>query len=111
MTVPTASGPAGRERDPGASAERTRLAWRRTGLSATAVGLLMLRPAFDPDAGPAKIFLAALAMAGWAVLIALAYRRARGLHAWPPHPGRRTVSVYALIIVGLSASGSVLVML
>ncbi|MFI5931441.1 DUF202 domain-containing protein [Actinoplanes sp. NPDC051494] len=99
------------ERDPGAAAERTRLAWRRTGLSATVVGLLMVRPAFAPDARPAIIFTAALAMAGWTLLIALAYRRAGGLNAWPPHPGRRAVSGYALIVAGLAALGCALVML
>ena len=36
--------------DHGAAAERTRLAWRRTGLSATAVGLLAARRDTDLDA-------------------------------------------------------------
>jgi uncharacterized membrane protein YidH (DUF202 family) len=98
-------------KDPGASAERTRLAWRRTGLSATAVALLMLRPAFAPDARPATFLIAALALTGWAALVALAYRRARGLNAWPPHPGRRTLSAYALITVALALLGAALVTL
>ncbi|WP_067505551.1 DUF202 domain-containing protein [Actinoplanes sp. TFC3] len=98
-------------RDPGASAERTRLAWRRTGLSAAAVALLMLRPAFAPDARLAAFLTAAVALAGWALLVALAYRRARGLNAWPPRPGDRTVSAYALITAALAMVGIVLVSL
>ncbi|MEV4638686.1 DUF202 domain-containing protein [Actinoplanes sp. NPDC049548] len=97
--------------DPGASAERTRLAWRRTGLSATAVALLAARPAFVPGARLAVILGAGLAMAGWAALIGLAYRRAHGLLAWPPHPGRRTVTAYAVITAGFAVLGTVLVML
>ncbi|BCJ54550.1 hypothetical protein Asp14428_60250 [Actinoplanes sp. NBRC 14428] len=98
-------------RDPGAAAERTRLAWRRTGLSATAVALLAARPAFDPRAGVAITVGAALAMAGWAALVGLAYRRAHGLRAWPPHPGRRTVTGYALITAAFAVLGATLVML
>jgi hypothetical protein len=98
-------------RDSGASAERTRLAWRRTGLSATAVALLVARPAFTPGAGTGKYLVAAAAMAGWTVLVALAYRRARGLNARPPRPGQRTISAYAVVIVGYAALGMVLVML
>jgi uncharacterized membrane protein YidH (DUF202 family) len=97
--------------DPGASAERTRLAWRRTGLSAAAVGLLAVRPAFAPDARPAHLVLAAAAMAGWAVLIALAYRRARGLAARPPQPGRRAVAACAAVTVGLAVIGGLVVTL
>ncbi|GAA2545697.1 hypothetical protein GCM10010435_13450 [Winogradskya consettensis] len=106
---PATPGPA--TRDPGASAERTRLAWRRTGLSATAVALLTVRPAFAPDAAPATIVIAATTMTAWALLVALAYRRTRGLSTWPPHPGRRTVSSYALITVLLAALGTALVTL
>lgn len=98
-------------RDPGASAERTRLAWRRTGLSATAVALLAARPAFTPGAGAVTYLGAAAAMAGWAALIGLAYRRSRGLNAWPPHPGARAVTGYALVTVGLAGVGAALVML
>jgi len=97
--------------DHGASAERTRLAWRRTGLSATAVGLLAARPAFDPDAGTGAWLIAATAMAGWAALIALAYRRAHRLGLRPPRPARRTILVYALITVVFAILGGLVVTL
>lgn len=97
--------------DPGASAERTRLAWRRTGMSATAVALLAARPAFTPGAGAGILLVAAAAMAGWAALVALAYRRVRGLNARPPRPGQRTVTAYAAMTVAFAVLGTVLVML
>ncbi len=97
--------------DHGASAERTRFAWRRTGLSATAVGLLAARPAFDPAAGWIKWLVAATAMIGWALLIGIAYYRARGLLAWPPTPGRLTVPAYASLTVGFALLGGLVVML
>ena len=100
-------GPAG---DHGASAERTRLAWRRTGLSASVVGLFAARPAFDPAAGWIKWLIAATAMIGWALLVGIALYRARGLHAWPPTPGRLTVAAYALITVGFAVLGGLVVM-
>nr|WP_275980076.1 DUF202 domain-containing protein [Couchioplanes caeruleus] len=98
-------------RDPGAAAERTRLAWRRTGLSAAAVALLAARPAFAPGAGVGVFLVAALVMAGWAACVALAYRRSRGLRAWPPVPGRRTIAAFAVITAGFAVLGTALVML
>ena len=97
--------------DAGAAAERTRLAWRRTGLSATAVGLLAARPAFRPEAGALAWLVAALAMAGWVAMIALAYHRSRGLGCSPPRPGHRVIPVYALLAAGLAALGGLVVML
>jgi uncharacterized membrane protein YidH (DUF202 family) len=97
--------------DPGASAERTRLAWRRTGLSATAVGLLAVRPAFHPDAGARAWILAALAMTAWAAMVALAYRRARALGTSPPQPGRRAIPAYAMLTIALVTLGGLVVML
>ncbi|WP_250001864.1 DUF202 domain-containing protein [Actinoplanes sp. M2I2] len=97
--------------DHGASAERTRLAWRRTVLSASVVGLLAARPAFHPDAGAPQWIGAALGGLGWSILVALAYRRARGLGRRPPHPGRRTITAYAVTTVALAALASLVVML
>src|SRR5690348_6913440 len=97
--------------DRGAAAERTRLAWRRTALSATGVGLLAVRPAVRPGAGVAAWLVAALAMAAWSVLTGLAYRRARGLRGRPPVPGRRSVVAYALITAAFAVLGCLVVML
>jgi uncharacterized membrane protein YidH (DUF202 family) len=97
--------------DHGASAERTRLAWRRTGLSATAVGLLAARPALNPDAGGTRWLTAALAMAGWVTLVGLAYRRARGLDARPPLPGRRTITAYAFVTAAFAVLAGLVVIL
>ena len=97
--------------DHGASAERTRLAWRRTALSATVVGLLAVRPAFRPDAGPALWITTAIGGLGWSVLVALAYRRARALRRRPPYPGRRSISAYAFITVALAVLAGLIVML
>jgi uncharacterized protein DUF202 len=97
--------------DPGASAERTRLAWRRTGLSATAAALLAARPAFRPEAGGPALLVAALAMIAWVLMIALAYRRSWALGRTPPVPARRAVPAYALITAVLATLGGVAVLL
>jgi uncharacterized membrane protein YidH (DUF202 family) len=97
--------------DHGASAQRTRLAWRRTGLSAAAVALLAARPAFAPDAGAGAILTAAAVMLCWAVMIALAYRRARALKKHPPHPGRHAVTAYAAITLSIAVIGGLVVTL
>jgi hypothetical protein len=94
---------AGAGDDHGASAARTRLAWRRTGLSATAVALLAV--------GARATVAAGAAMAAWAVLVALAYRRSAGLDTHPPTRGRRTVITYALVTIGFAVIGGLVVTL
>ena len=97
--------------DPGAASERTRLAWRRTGLSATAAGLLAARPAVHPDAGVEAWLIAALAMAAWVALVALGYRRSHRLQARPPRSARRAIPLYAMLTVALAVLGGLVVML
>ena len=99
------------DRDPGASAERTRLAWRRTGLSAAVVGLLSIRPAFAPGAEPREWLAAAGAMAGWSLLVALALHRARGLKLAVPEPAPRPIRAYALVTAALAVLAGWVVML
>jgi uncharacterized membrane protein YidH (DUF202 family) len=97
------------ERDVGASAERTRLAWRRTSLSATTVALLAVRPAFKPHPGVTAILITAGVLTGWAALVALGYRRSRGLKALPPYPGHRAITLYAVITIGIALIGGLVV--
>jgi hypothetical protein len=87
------------------------MAWRRTGMSAGAVALLAARPAIGDGSGPAQILLAAAALSGWVALVALAYRRGRGLDARPPLPGRRTLLGYAAVSVGFAVIGTIGVIL
>ena len=102
------AGDAAPSRDAGLSAQRTRLAWRRTVMSAAAVTLLAARPAVRSDAGPVQVLAAAAVTACWVAMVALATWRGRGLAAQPPLPGRRTMPAYALITVGFAAIGVLL---
>jgi uncharacterized membrane protein YidH (DUF202 family) len=107
--TPTRGEPSGR--DPGASAERTRLAWRRTALSAAGVTLLAVRPAFDPRAGGPARLTAGLVMACWVLTVAVGRRRHTGLTATPPRPGRRSIGMCAVLTVAFAALGGLVVML
>jgi hypothetical protein len=96
---------AGVSRDPGASAIRTRLAWRRTGLSAAAVGLLAIRPAFRPGAGPAEWLVAAAAMVTWAAIIGIAMHRSAELRTRFPGPAQRAIRAYTVLVAALAVLG------
>jgi hypothetical protein len=96
--------------DAGLSAQRTRLAWRRTGMSAAAVALLAARPAVGAHSGPGRVLAAAAVLGCWALMVAVALRRGRGLAVRPPLPGRRTVPAYALLTFALAAIGLLLVL-
>ena len=93
--------------DPGRAAERTRLAWYRTVLAATAAALLAAR--FALRAGlPAIAAVAALATV---VVFAAAQVRVRRLTALPPPTARRAPPVVALAVVGYALLGAVLAVL
>ncbi|MFD0557742.1 uncharacterized protein DUF202 [Stackebrandtia endophytica] len=66
-------------RDPGAQPERTRLAWRRTLLAATVLGLLAARGVIVEDTGPRQVTLIALLALTWLALLIVSHRRIRAL--------------------------------
>jgi uncharacterized membrane protein YidH (DUF202 family) len=82
-----------------AARERTRLAWRRTALSATVVGLLFVKVA----ANTGRIWLAALAVPGWLVVLAVTHHRLGSVELPEVELILLTVAVigYALFGMGL----------
>ncbi|WP_274029208.1 DUF202 domain-containing protein [Streptomyces sp. MMBL 11-1] len=74
------------ERDPGLQPERTRLAWRRTTLSATVVALLAVRQALLGGATPAALIAVALSTAAWLGFLVVAHRRMLRMEAARPEP-------------------------
>ncbi|MER6914663.1 DUF202 domain-containing protein [Streptomyces sp. NPDC000594] len=86
---PGSDGPAAERpvRDPGLQPERTRLAWRRTTLAFTVVGVLAVRQALmtGGEGTRGTVALAAGALV-WLALLALAHRRIRVLGGGPVPP-------------------------
>lgn len=86
------------DRDPGLQPERTRLAWRRTTLSATAMAVLAGRQLLSSRApGAVEVVLVVLMGLLWLAFVTLAHRRMRAMATGrPPALPPRT----ALLLVG-----------
>ncbi|MFE2977059.1 DUF202 domain-containing protein [Streptomyces sp. NPDC059258] len=72
------------DRDPGLQPERTRLAWRRTTLSATVVALLAVRQALHSGATPGALVAVALSALAWLGFLLVAHRRMLRMEAARP---------------------------
>ncbi|MDT0458798.1 DUF202 domain-containing protein [Streptomyces sp. DSM 41527] len=98
------------DRDPGLQPERTRLAWRRTTLSATAMAVLAARQLLHSAApGPVEVVLAALTGLLWSAFVALAHHRMRAMGTGrPPGLPPRTALLLVGCTLGLALCGAVI---
>ncbi|MDI1459609.1 DUF202 domain-containing protein [Catellatospora sp. KI3] len=96
--------------DPGAQAERTRLAWRRTVLAATVCALLLVRLSALRGldvAGAVGLSLTALV---WLAMLWVAQRRIRAMEVADPGGVGRALTAVALSCVGLGLLGVLLIL-
>ena len=93
----------------GSSAERTRLAWRRTSLAITGVALLTVRLAVRDGFSVGSGLAIAAAALGWLISMLLTQRRVHAMADVRPHYVGRTLPAIVLVIVGYALLGIVLV--
>jgi hypothetical protein len=102
--------PEGTRHDPALGAERTRLAWRRTVLTATICQLLAIRLAVGGDGGPAVLFGVALSLLCWLGFVALANQRIQAMAQVRPIRLARLATGLAGCCLGLAAGGVMLIL-
>ena len=107
---PAPLGPGGRPPN-AASAERTRLSWRRTALSQTVCALLSVRLATTAHPVQLAALAGGLALLGWVVALAFGQRRITAMNAKIPVAPRRSLPITAAFVVGLALVGTVLAVL
>ena len=99
------------ERDPGLQPERTRLAWRRTTLTATVATVLAAKTALAGGASAAGVATGALCAALWLGLLVLAHLRIRALAvARPAVLTPRAAAAAVCCTVGLAVCAVALVL-
>jgi hypothetical protein len=92
--------------DRGLQAERTRLAWRRTVLSMTALPLLALTRAVTGGGRPVAVAGFALIIASWAAALLVGGRRSRALTG--PISAGRAPAALAMLAAAAAASSVLL---
>lgn len=91
--------------------ERTRLAWRRTLLTLTAVALLSVRFALRLDTGAVALLGVAAALGGWLAALLLSHRRILAVSGrYRPEVGRQ-VHILSVLVAGYAVLGVLLVVL
>ncbi|MET8564964.1 DUF202 domain-containing protein [Streptomyces flaveolus] len=105
------AGEADAGRDPGLQPERTRLAWRRTTLSATVATVLAVKTALHDRHPAAGIVACAVCAVLWLGFLRVAQHRIRALTAGPRPPALapRLATAAALCAVALAVCAAVLV--
>ncbi|MEV7415712.1 DUF202 domain-containing protein [Streptomyces sp. NPDC089919] len=107
---PVPGAPGGR--DPGLQPERTRLAWRRTTLTWTAVAVLAVKQALHGSGSPAELAGTAFIALLWAGFLYVSHRRIQALAA--PRPallGLPAALAAALCCVALTGFAVLLLVL
>jgi hypothetical protein len=105
---PPDAGPPGAVPPESASAERTRLSWRRTTLAATVTALLTARLAFRDGWNPLAVMATAAAMVGWLGQLWLTHRRIQAMAHREPAAIGRTLPATALLACAAGILGVVL---
>lgn len=103
--------PGSARRDPGLQPERTRLAWRRTTLSAAVAAVLAVRTALRGGPTAAGVLACAVTCALWLGFLRVAHHRVRALAASPRPPALapRQATAAVLYAVALAVCAAVLV--
>ncbi|MFF9196358.1 DUF202 domain-containing protein [Streptomyces sp. NPDC014779] len=100
--------PAAADRDPGLQPERTRLAWRRTTLSATVVAVLAGKQAIHDDVTADGLVAAGLSALVWIAFLAVAHRRIQSLDVGRPralsHRGALLAAVCTVAFAGFAVA-------
>ncbi|MFF7364493.1 DUF202 domain-containing protein [Streptomyces sp. NPDC008125] len=110
MTGPVPEPGSGPARDPGLQPERTRLAWRRTTLSATVAAVLAGKQALHGGATLAATTALALSAAAWIGFLRVAHRRVRETGTARPEPlAPRAALVAAACTVALAVFAAAMV--
>jgi uncharacterized membrane protein YidH (DUF202 family) len=102
--------PPAADNSPSGSAERTRLAWRRTVLATTAVGLLMIRLVVRSGASDLIGIGIAAAAVGWLGMLWLGQRRIHAIADEASRPIGRVLAALAMLTVGFAVAAIVLVL-
>ncbi|MER7933697.1 MULTISPECIES: DUF202 domain-containing protein [unclassified Streptomyces] len=98
-------------RDPGLQPERTRLAWRRTTLSATVAALLAAKTALHGSTSVGGVLACAACCVLWLGFLLVANRRIRALEATarPPALAPRQAAAAVLCTVAVALCAAALV--
>ncbi|WP_413756462.1 DUF202 domain-containing protein [Streptomyces sp. MMBL 11-3] len=112
VTGPAAPALPRRDRDPGLQPERTRLAWRRTTLTATVVAVLAGKSALHDGPDATALTACALCCGVWLCFLAVAHRRIRTLSEDTPPavltPRHAATAAFCAIALALCAAALVL---